>query len=133
MAQLYSLCCLKPILPDRHYNCWLLFVKATSILCRRLITLQKLNEADKYLMEFCEAFHLLYGKQYYTINIHLHGHLKDCILDFSPVYSFWLFAFERLNGVLGSFHTNYHDISLQLMRQFTSCMDNTIHQLASGI
>ena len=36
------------------------------------------------------------------------------------VYSFWLFSFERLNGVLGSYHTNCHNISLQLMRRFTS-------------
>ena len=30
--------------------------------------------------------------------MHLHGHIKDCILDFGPVYSFWLFSFKRLNG-----------------------------------
>ena len=44
-------------------------------------------------------------------NMHLHGHLKECILDFGPVYTFWLFSFERLNGVLGFYHTNRHDIS----------------------
>ena len=52
--------------------------------------------------------------------LHLHVHLKECFMDFGPVYSFWLFALERLNGILGSYHTNCHDISLQLMRQFTS-------------
>ena len=51
--------------------------------------------------------------------MHLHYHLKDCILDFGPVYSFWLFSFERLNGVLGSYRTNCKDISLQLMRRFS--------------
>ena len=51
-------------------------------------------------------------KEHCTINIHLHGHLKDCITDFGP------FSFERLNGVLGSYHTNGHDISLQIMRRF---------------
>ena len=60
--------------------------------------------------------------------MHLHAHLMDCILDFGPVYSFWLFSFERLNGVLGSYHTNGHDISLQIMRKFTSstyhCIQN---------
>ena len=39
---------------------------------------------------------------------------------YDPVYSFWLSSFERLNGMLGSYHTNYHDISLQLMRRFIS-------------
>lgn len=54
------------------------------------------------------------------MNLHLHAHLRSCILDYGPVYSFWLFAFERMNGVLGSFQTNCHDISVQLMRKFLS-------------
>lgn len=53
--------------------------------------------------------------------------MKDCIYDFGPVYSFWLFSFERLNGVLGSFHTNNHDISLQVMRRYTSGHGFGIH------
>ena len=41
--------------------------------------------------------------------------MDTCMKDFGPVYAFWLFSFERLNGVLGSFYTNCH---LQLMRHF---------------
>ena len=78
------------------------------------------------MFEFCTLFEQIYGKEHCTINIHLHCHLKQCIVDYGPVYSFWLFSFERLNGVLGSYHTNYHDISLQLMRRFLSS-----HQYAS--
>lgn len=115
---LYSLCSLKDLLPHRDYDCWLLFVKACHLLCRRSITLRQLDEADSILMEFCQTFEQLYGQDYCTINIHLHGHIKECIRDFGPVYAFWLFSFERLNGVLGSYHTNCHDIGLQLMRRF---------------
>ena len=57
------------------------------------------------------------------MNLHLHGHLAECILDYGPVYSFWLFPFERLNGILGKFHTNCHGISLQLMRRFLDTQD----------
>lgn len=121
---IYSLCSLKGVIPFQHYDCWLLFVKATHLLCRRQITLHDLDKADTLLMDFCQVFERLYGKQHYTINLHLHGHLKECVLDFGPVYSFWLFSFERLNGILGSYHTNCHDISLQLMRRFTS---NTLY------
>lgn len=117
---LYSLCCLKDLLPFRDYDCWLLFVKACHLLCRRSITLKQLEEADTFLLEFCHVFETLYGKDHCTINIHLHGHLKECIKDFGSVYAFWLFGFERLNGILGSYHTNCHDISLQLMRCFQS-------------
>ena len=124
---IYSLCALKEIIPKDHYDCWLLFVKATHILCRRQLTLSEVEEGDCLLMEFCEVFERLYGKENYTINLHLHGHIRDCILDYGPVYSFWLFAFERLNGVLGSYHTNCHDISLQLMRRFVSTTEHGVH------
>ena len=53
---IYSLCSIKEILPHRDYDCWLLFVKSTSLLCRRAITLQKLDKADALLMDFCEMF-----------------------------------------------------------------------------
>ncbi len=115
---IYSLFSLKGVLPHRHYDCWLLFVKAVSLLCRRRITLLALEKGDDLLMEFCETFEKLYGKDKYTINIHLHAHLKECMLDFGP---FWLFSFERFNGILESYHTNCHDISLQLMRRYTAC------------
>ena len=124
---IYSLCSLKDILPYRHYDCWLLFVKSTSLLYRRSITLQELDEADTLLIEFCETFVQLYGEDNCTINMHLHGHLKDCMLDFGPVYAFWLFSFERMNGILGSYHTNCHNISLQVMRRFLSSDYYSIH------
>ena len=52
------------------------------------------------------------------MNMHLHGHLATCVRDFGPVYSFWCFAFERINGILGSYHTNNHLISVQLTNRF---------------
>lgn len=124
---IYSLCALKGVIPSKDYDCWLMFVKATSILCRRQITLTQLEQGDFLLMEFCKVFERLYGKEHYTMNLHLHAHLKECILDYGPVYSFWLFAFERLNGVLGSYHTNCRDISLQLMRKFSSATQHGLY------
>ena len=125
---IYSLPSLKDILPHRHYDCWLLFVKSTQLLCQRSITLQELDKADALLMEFCEVFVQLYGKENCTINMHLHGHIKQCVLDFGPVYSFWLFSFERMNGILGAYHSNCRDIPLQVMRRFLASVF-TIGQL----
>ena len=48
----------------------------------------------------------------------LRGHLKECIEDYGPVYSFWCFAFERYNGILGSACFNNRSIEIQLMRKF---------------
>ena len=114
----FSLFALKGILPPSHYNCWHLFVKATYLFCRRTITRDQIEEADTYIMMFCNRFRDLYHQRACTINMHLHGHLMECIKNYGPVYSFWLFAFERLNGIMGSYHTNGHNISLQFARRF---------------
>jgi len=34
-------------------------------------------------------------------NIHLALHIPDCCRDYGPIYSFWLFPYERLNGYIG--------------------------------
>ena len=73
-----------------------LFVKATSLLCCRVITVEQVNEGDKLLMEFCEAFQNLYGKEHYTINLHLHGPFKQCILDFVWSYLFLLVNYSLM-------------------------------------
>ena len=93
---LFSLYSLKDEIPHSHYNCWQLFVKACHLLCRRTITGRQIQEADKLLMEFCNAFKRLYGKEHCNINLHLHGHLYESLIDFGPVYAFWLFPFDRL-------------------------------------
>lgn len=36
----------------------------------------------------------------------MHMHLKDSMVDFGRIYSFWLFSFERYNGLLGNIETN---------------------------
>ncbi|POG76838.1 hypothetical protein GLOIN_2v1451707, partial [Rhizophagus irregularis DAOM 181602=DAOM 197198] len=35
-----------------------------------------------------------------TLNLHLLLHLYECAKDFGPLYAFWCFLFERMNGVL---------------------------------
>ena len=47
-----------------------------------------------------------YGKKYITPNLHLALHVNQCCLDYGPLYAFWCYSFERMNGLLG----NYFDI-----------------------
>ena len=61
-------------------------------------------------------------------NMHLAGHLTDCIRDHGPVYAFWLYAFERMNGILGSFQTNSIDFTVQLMRKFSRLQQFSLEQ-----
>ena len=102
-TNLYSLYALRDILPPEHYRCWAMFVEASVILCQFSIKRSDLSFADTRLMQFCELFEELYGSENCTPNMHLHGHIADCILDYGPIGSFWAFAFEKYNGVLESF------------------------------
>ena len=38
--------------------------------------------------------------------------------NYGSIYGFWLFSFERYNGILGSYHTNNKTVELQIMRKF---------------
>ena len=50
--------------------------------------------------------------------MHMHLHLADCLQDFGPLHAFWLFSFERYNGLLGKQPTNNRSIELQLIKSF---------------
>ena len=107
---IFSLYSLKDILPYRHYQCWHLFANACYKFCRRSIKVD-VDLGDKFILDFCQNFEQLYGGKFCNVNLHLHTHLASCIADFGPVYTFWLFSFEQMNGILGAFHTNCRDVS----------------------
>ncbi|XP_016346834.1 uncharacterized protein LOC107692355 isoform X2 [Sinocyclocheilus anshuiensis] len=115
---IYSLFCLKGLINSRHYDMWFDFVQACIILCSRVISFKRLEVADGHLQAFLSKFVELFGPLHCTPNMHLHLHLKECMLDYGPVYSFWCFSFERFNGILGNFNSNNRAIEVQIMRQF---------------
>ncbi len=117
---IYSPVVLKGVLPNEHLHCWLIFVRACSILSQRIIKKTDVNTADLLLLRYCEKFEELYGKENCTMNLHLHLHIKESILDFGPTNAFWCFPFERYNGTLGSYLTNMKAVEVQFMRKFIS-------------
>jgi len=108
---------LKGVLPSDDLNCWLLFVNACRLMLTRIISVDTVSKADDYLVLFCKTFQRLYGN-HPCPNMHLSIHLKDCFMNFGPIHAFWAFAFERQNGVLGSYHTNNKNIEEQIMSKF---------------
>ena len=122
----YSLVCMKNFLESDEYFCWQSYVSAVSLFCSRAITKTGIELADKLIHKFCCLFENLYGKEECTPNLHLHCHLSESILNFGPAPTFWLFSFERLNGILGSYHNNRHSVEIQLMRKFIT--DQQIYQ-----
>ena len=55
-----------------------------------------------------------------TPNMHMSCHLRECLLDYGPTNHFWLFAFERFNGILGQLPNNNRSIEVQMMKRFLS-------------
>lgn len=114
----YSAVVLKGVIPDNHLRIWLLFVQACTILCSRILKKSDLEIAHNYLKQFCIKFIDAYGHEHFTPNMHMHIHLRDCCSDFGSIYGFWCFAFERCNGILGSFQTNNRCVESQIMKKF---------------
>ena len=115
---IYSSHALYGILPVQDWECWQLFVKAVKLFCIKNISHQQCKAAHDNLVEFCELFTQLYGKEKLVINMHLSCHLQECIMDYGPVYAFWCFGFERFNGILGSYPSNNCNVAITMMKKF---------------
>ena len=106
-------------------------MSACQIYCSSCISIVDIEKAHEYMDAFFRSAEVLYGAKFLTLNTHLHLHLAECFLDYGPCYGFWLFSFERYNGILGKYHTNQQAIEIQLMRKFMNNM--YIKSLASEI
>ena len=111
----YSLLSMSDILQGDDVECWRHFVLASRLLSNKELTTTQLQVSEALLLRFCKRTKALYGKSSITPNMHMHTHLKSCIEDY---------AFERYNGVLGSFPNNKRNIEVQLMDRFTG--DNNL-------
>lgn len=116
----YSIICLHGLLSSENMECWRHFVLPCRLLCRPTLTLQDVALADALLLQFCRRTERLFGKDTITPNTHMSCHLYECIRDYGPLNHFWLFAFERFNGVLGRLPTNNRSIEVQMMKRFLS-------------
>lgn len=91
---------------------------ACKILCTPTLSRSNVRVANLLVISFCKKVEQAFGSEFVTPNMHLHIHLDKCLYDFGPVYSVWLFSFERENGILGYVPTNKRDIEKQLLRKF---------------
>ena len=126
---IYSVVALKGLLPSSHMGCWLLYVNACKMLCKPKLKKDNKIAADMYLLQFCRKFEFLYGKDNCTPSMHLHLHLKECLLDYGPAHAFWCFGFERYNGIMGSYHTNQKAVECQFIKKFLK--NQSIHCIIS--
>ena len=120
-TNLFSLLALWDILPPdskQYLECWRLFVIACRLLSKKSLTQIDIQTGDALLVSFCQKVELLFGNGFITPNMHIACHLHECIQDYGPMHGFWLFSFERCNGILENQPFNNRSIEVQLMRRF---------------
>ncbi|KAG1447243.1 hypothetical protein G6F56_009321 [Rhizopus delemar] len=106
-------------LPALHKENWALFVQACQLLCSLSITFSDANDAHELLRLFALGVAKLYGEGNVTPNMHMHLHILEAVRDFGPIYSFWVYAFERLNGDIKKMSVNYKSsFEVTYMRKF---------------
>ncbi|GBC14554.2 hypothetical protein GLOIN_2v1775288 [Rhizophagus irregularis DAOM 181602=DAOM 197198] len=108
------------------------FVRVCSILVNRILESNLVDEAHRSLIEIVKLIENHHGRDKITLNLHLSLHLRDCSSDYGPLYAFWCFSFERMNGILGSLPNSNRKIESELMRRlmFDKQIENII---SSGI
>ncbi|KAF5384761.1 hypothetical protein D9615_001059 [Tricholomella constricta] len=89
------------------YSASLLLCVGVRLLATRTITLSQARLGQEFLVQFCRAC-LGLGISL-VINHHLSTHFFDMIRRFGPIYGWWLFAFERFNGMLEKVNHNGKD------------------------
>lgn len=120
----FSVFCLHGLLSEPQIECWRHFVLACRYLCKKTLTETDITIADSLLLRFCSRTERLHGPRVITPNMHMHGHLSECIRDYGPLHAFWLFSFERYNGLLGAQPNNNRSIEMQLIKRFIDDNEN---------
>ena len=99
---IYSIPALFQILPPEHLECWRHYVLVCRILCKHCMSKSDIELAHHLLLRFCTKVECFYGKEVISPNMHGSAHLQEIYLDYGPSQEFWLFSYERYNGVLES-------------------------------
>jgi hypothetical protein len=90
------------------------FVRACSLLVCRIVDNNILNEAYSRLLQVVCLIEDNYRPEVITPNLHLCLHITECCQDYGPLYSFWCYSFERMNGILGNFIILYYLLNINI-------------------
>ena len=78
------------------------FVKAYSSLTCRIINNDMLSQIHDRLLQIALLIEENYSQEFIIPNIHLSLYITNCCEDYGPLYLFWCYSFERINGLLGN-------------------------------
>jgi len=94
----YSTLTLRDVLDEEDRRIWQDFVDAVSIWTQRIISVDEVEKGHELIIRFLNGVQGRYGHETIAINMHMHIHLAECILDCGSFYSFWCYAYEQMNG-----------------------------------
>ncbi|RHZ88696.1 hypothetical protein Glove_21g152 [Diversispora epigaea] len=103
------------------------FVRICHLFVNRILETKSLDEIHKKIVDVVMLIEKKYGRNVITPNLHLSLHLSACSHDFGPLYAFWCFSFERMNGILGSLPNSHRQIEPELIRRLIN--DNRINKI----
>jgi hypothetical protein len=98
------------------YDALLLLCTASSLLSCWNVALSSLHRGQTLLQWYCQA--LLRLKVPLSPNHHWAMHYEVIFRRFGPAYAWWVYAYERFNGLLQKVNLNYHEGEMEstLMR-----------------
>ncbi|KIJ07324.1 hypothetical protein PAXINDRAFT_182502 [Paxillus involutus ATCC 200175] len=104
---------------NKMFELVLFLSTATRLLTSRSISMYDVDRGQQLLQRYCRM--ALTMRIHLVINHHLSMHYAPFFKNFGPVYAWWLFAFERFNGLLEQVNLNGHAggiMELTLMRNW---------------
>jgi hypothetical protein len=108
---IYATASLWRYLSEHDRKILLHFVRICRIFVSRILETDAVRESQWRLTELIKLIEQHHGRDKITPNLHLSLHLTECTHDYGPLYAFWCFSFERMNGVLGKLY--FHFFNLQ--------------------
>src|SRR3954454_4681164 len=100
---IYATVSLWKYLTETDQKILIYFVKVCQLFVKRIMKINSLREIHTMLIKIVTLIEQKYGRDKITPNLLLSLHLCEFSLDFGPLYAFWCFSFERMNGVLGKY------------------------------
>jgi hypothetical protein len=92
---------------------------ASRIADERVVTDELIEELDSNLEAYCTLYAEVYGGAALKPNHHFCRHLAGFMRDYGPTCAFWLFAFERYNGIMTSYNARASHLEVSMFRQYS--------------
>jgi hypothetical protein len=93
--------------------------QASRIADERFVTTDQIETMEDHLVKYCDLYETVYGGKELKPNHHLCRHLGGFMRDYGPTCAFWLFAFERYNGIMTNYNTRASVVETSMFRQYT--------------